>query len=197
MGMLREDRYQDDARLVTRAAGGDQAAFRQLFEAYSPLVYRIALRMLGDQNEAADLAQDVFVRAYERLSSLRDGQAFQAWITRLAVNMAHDRSRRRRPATLSLDAPPPGMDTGGEWHLAAADAGNDAGVLSAELSARVQAALLTLSAEHRIVVVLHHLEEMAVDEIAQLLRVPPGTVKSRLSRARADLRRKLEEYVEG
>lgn len=197
MGVELHNSHSHDAVLVASSVAGDHGAFRQLFETYAPGVYRIACRMLGEQEEAADLTQDVFVRAYQRLASLRDGQAFHAWITRLAVNMAHDRARRAKPRPLSLDAPLPGSDGSFVWEIADDAAGSEARVLSGELSARVQAALMALSAEHRIVVVLHHLEGLPVDEIGALLGVPSGTVKSRLSRARAELRQRLAGYVEG
>ncbi|MHB9130054.1 MAG: RNA polymerase sigma factor [Armatimonadota bacterium] len=193
---MQHEFHSDDLRLVSRARAGDQAAFRQLFELYAPAVYRIAFRMLGDQEDASDLTQDVFVRAYERLATLRDGQAFHAWITRLTVNLAHDRLRRRRPPAFSLDAPPPGQDADVPWHLPDTQPGSEAQVLSGELSTQVQQALLALSAEHRIVVVLHHLEGLPVEEIAGVLGVASGTVKSRLSRARAELRRRLADYLQ-
>lgn len=196
MDTVQRDSHLDNARLVARAYAGDQAAFRQLFERYSPLVYRIAYRMLGTPDDAADLTQDVFVRVYERLGSLKDGQAFQAWITRLAANMAHDRTRRRRPPTLSLDAPPLGLDTGAEWALVDEAPGSEERVLAQELSAKVQGALLALSPDHRAVVILHHLEGLEVEAVSAALGVPPGTVKSRLSRARAELKRRLEGYLE-
>lgn len=187
--------YSDDARLVARAQAGDRGAFRQLFDAYAPLVYRIAYRMVGNPDDAADLAQDIFMRAYERLASLKDGQAFKAWLTRLAANMANDLARRRKISPLSLDAPPPGHADGVEWALTDGTT-LDTTLLSEERAGIVQQALLALSADHRLVVVLHHLEDMPLEQIAALLKVPMGTVKSRLARARADLRRLLEPYLQ-
>ncbi len=188
--------HREDAHLVARTQAGDQGAFRQLFETYHPLVYRLAFRMLGDAESAADLTQEVFIRAYERLRTLRDGQAFHAWLTRLAANMAHDALRRRKPAAFSLDAPPPGAEAGSEWPLPHDGPNAEALVLRAELAERLQRVLLTLSAEHRAVVILHHLEGLPVEEIGSILQIPIGTVKSRLARARAELRRKLEGYLE-
>ena len=188
--------YLDDARLVTRSVAGDHGAYRQLFEAYSPLIYRICSRMIGDPEEAADLTQDIFVRAYERLASLRDPQAFHAWITRLAANMAHDKARRAKPRLFSLDAPPPGQEEGMEWQLADSGGSTDAGMMAEERTTMIQSALQSLSSEHRIVVVLHHLENMPVEEIGNLLKIPTGTVKSRLARARAELRKVLAPYIE-
>jgi len=195
MGVPGNDFHRDDARLVSRAQAGDQAAFRQLFETYGPLVYRIAARMVGEE-DAADLTQDILVRAYQRLGSLRDGQAFHAWISRLAMNMAHDSLRRRKPQTFSLDAPPPGTEEGIDWQLASETPTAEHQMLTGELSAQVRGALDALSPDHRAVVVLHHLEEMPVERIAEILDVPVGTVKSRLARARAELKRLLADYLE-
>lgn len=187
--------YREDERLVDRARHGDQGAFRQLFERYSPLVYRVAYRMLGHPEDAADLTQDVFVRAYTRLSTLQHGQAFQAWITRLTVNIVRDYQRRRRPDTTSLDAPVSGMDDTAEWSLPSTDPPLDQRLLQQELSAQIQTALLRLSPEHRAVIILHHLENMPVEEISATLQLPVGTIKSRLARARAELRRRLDSYL--
>jgi len=189
------DFHQDDARLVARAQAGDQAAFRQLFENYGQTVYRLTARMAGE-DEAADLTQEVFVRAYQRLGSLRDGQAFHAWITRLAINIVHDALRRRKPQTFSLDAAPPGTEEGTEWSLASKAPTTEDQMLSGELSTHLRTALESLSPDHRAVIVLHHLEEMPVERIAEILKVPIGTVKSRLARARAELKRLLSDYLE-
>ena len=182
-----QELYHEDARLVARVQAGESAAFRQLFVAYSPLIYRIVFRMLGDREESTDLTQEIFVKAYQRLASLHDGQAFRAWLTRLAVNMVHDRARRFKPALLSLDV---GDEM--DWQFPSDESDGETRILAREQTARVRAALLALSPDHRAVVVLHHLEGLPVDEIGALLRIPAGTVKSRLARARAELRRTLE-----
>jgi len=191
-----EHDYQDDKRLISRSLAGDRGAFRQLFEHYAPVVYRVVYRMLGNEDDAADLTQDIFVRVFERLHTIRDGQAFQAWVTRMAVNLAHDCLRRKPRVPLSLDAPLPGVDGEQEWQIADEAPDQVDRLLGDERAARVQAALSALSHEHRAVVVLHHLEGMAVEEIGQVLGIPAGTVKSRLARARAELRRRLEGYFE-
>jgi RNA polymerase sigma-70 factor (ECF subfamily) len=110
--------------------------------------------------------------------------------------MAHDALRRRSPNTISLDAPAPNSEEGIIWPLAADVPDHVADLLSQELSARVQQALLQLTPDHRIVVVLHHLEGMPVEDIAHIMSKPTGTVKSRLARARAELKSLLAGYVE-
>ena len=187
--------YREDEGLVDRARYGDQGAFRQLFERYSPLVYRVALRMLGHPEDAADLTQDVFVRAYQRLSTLKHGLAFQAWITRLTVNLVRDHQRRCRVDTTSLDVSPVDGDDAVERALPSSDPPLDQRLLTQELSRHIQEALLHLSPEHRAVIILHHLENMPVEEMSVTLQAPVGTIKSRLARARAELRRLLGPYL--
>ncbi|HEY3379958.1 MAG TPA: sigma-70 family RNA polymerase sigma factor [Armatimonadota bacterium] len=182
--------YSDDARLVSRSLTGDQAAFRQLYEAYAPFVYRLTLRMLANPDDAADLTQEIFVRAYQRLHTVRDGTAFQAWLTRLAVNMTHDRARRAKPVQVPFD------EEFADGVALAATADGEERVLAGERSAQLHAALRALSNEHRLVVILHHLEDKPVEEISALLQIPVGTVKSRLGRARAELRKRLAGYFD-
>lgn len=181
---------------MERAQAGDHGAFRQLFELYAPQMHRIVFRMLGEPEDAADLTQDIFVRAYQRLGTVKYGQAFHAWLTRLAVNMAHDRLRKHRPKLLSLDAPVGSEEDGPALQIPDSSAGSEELLLKHELSGQVRQALQTLSNKHRDVLILHHLEGLAVEEIAAILAVPTGTVKSRLARARAELKRKLSGYVE-
>jgi RNA polymerase sigma-70 factor (ECF subfamily) len=183
--------HSEDAILVARATSGDREAFRRLYELYGPLVHRLTLRMLGSPDDAADMTQDVFLRAFTRLGSLRDGQAFQAWITRMTVNMLRDRARRKSVPTVSLDAPPPGCEEGAEWCIPADD-DCESRVLTREQCGQVRQAILALSPDHRMVVVLFHMEGIPVEEVARMIGVPEGTVKSRLSRARAELKRLLE-----
>ncbi len=189
-------RHAHDAPLVARAQSGDQGAFRQLFEAYLPLVHRIASRLADTPEEAADLTQDIFVRAWERLDSVRDGQAFQAWLTRLAVNLTCDAARRRRPRPLSLEALADDEGKAG-WEACDPSQGCEQRLLEEELTARLQRALRALSPEHRAVILLHHLEGQPVEALAHHLGLPIGTIKSRLARARAELREQLRGYVEG
>ncbi|HEY3376505.1 MAG TPA: sigma-70 family RNA polymerase sigma factor [Armatimonadota bacterium] len=187
--------YSEDEGLVDRARYGDHGAFRQLFDRHSPLVYRVAYRMVGHPEDAADLTQDVFVRAYERLSTLQHGQAFQAWVTRLTVNMVRDHQRRRRIDTTPWDISSPEAEEVIERSLPSSDPPLDQRLMTHELSQQIQDALLRLSPEHRAVIILHHLENVPVEDMSATLQVPVGTIKSRLARARAELRRRLESYI--
>jgi len=187
-----------DAALVARARRGDAGAFQALFDLYQGTVYRIALRMVGHPDDAADLTQETFIRAYRQLATVRDAAYFGRWIRMIATNICRDYLKRARPTIYSLDAPPPG---GGydltEWELPSPAENGEQRVMADALKTALADALAALSADHRAVVVLHHLEGLPVEEIALTLAVPVGTVKSRLARARADLRHRLAAFLAG
>lgn len=184
-----------DATLVLRARQGDAEAFRALFEAYQGIVFRIAMRMIGDADEAADLTQETFIRVYRQLSSLRDASFFSRWIRMIVTNLCRDHLKRARPTVFSLDAPPPGSQNLSEWELPSPVQTGEQVVLADALKTALAKGIGALSPDHRAVLVLHHLEGLPVDEIAQTLQVPIGTVKSRLARARAELKKILEPYL--
>lgn len=185
-----------DVELIRRAKSGDVQAFEELFNRYNKRVYNLVYRIVVDENDAADLTQDVFVRVYNSLGKLRAEEAFFTWLRTIAINMCRDYIRRRPPRSDSLDArvqlddgevdrDPPDPSIGPEKRL-----------LNDDRDRAVMAAVSKLPDSHRMVVVLHHLEGMDVMEISKLLKTPVGTIKSRLGRARDELRRKLSPYVE-
>ncbi|NLC56118.1 MAG: sigma-70 family RNA polymerase sigma factor [Armatimonadetes bacterium] len=189
--------YAGDVALVRSAQAGDLAAFEALFARYHARIHNVVYGMVSNQEDAADLVQDAFVKAYRALGSLRDGQAFFAWLCRIAVNLCRNfRRGRAHLPPLSLDE---GFLLDGEYApLEVADSSYEPARL-AEVSATAEAvrkAIETLSPDHREVVVMHHLEGLPVDYIAQVVGVPVGTVKSRLSRGRDSLRRALRSFVE-
>jgi len=184
-----------DAALVARACRGDADAFHALFEQYQGIVYRIALRMVGNSEDAADLTQDTFIRAYRQLSSLRDAAFFGRWIRMIVTNICRDHLKRARPTIYSLDAPPPGEHDLTEWELPSPTENGEQLAMTEALKTALAHALAALSPDHRAVMILHHLEGLPVEEIALTMTVPVGTVKSRLARARADLRKRLDSFL--
>jgi RNA polymerase sigma-70 factor (ECF subfamily) len=152
-------------------------------------VYAICYRFTGSEGEAQDLTQDVFLRVYRTLKSFRAGEgSFSVWLSRLTRNLLIDHYRRSRleRASESLDDQLPRLEE------SSATAGHaDSLVAGRETSEILQAALQKLSPELRETVILRDLEEMEYREIAQVLSVPEGTVKSRLNRGRAELARLL------
>jgi RNA polymerase sigma factor (sigma-70 family) len=177
-----------DAELVRRARGGDRPAFETLLRRYSPRVFGLALRHVRDRDEAGDIVQETFVKAWQGLEHFRGGEEFRGWLFRICVNQARDRlrARRRHPQTPLEDA--------AELELVASPgAGPDEELEERQLTERLDRALALLGAEHREILLLRAVEEMSYDEMASVLRVPRGTVMSRLARARARLRTLLEE----
>jgi RNA polymerase sigma-70 factor (ECF subfamily) len=168
-----------DEALVARCLRGEASAFEPLVLRYQRVLYNAAYRLLGDREDARDVAQGALVKAYEKLASFDPRYRFFSWIYRIVVNEALNTRERRRPsAPLAADLHGAG---GAEEALA-----------SRERSDCVQAALLRLGAEDRELIVLRHFAELSYAEIGETLGVPEKTVKSRLHEARQRLGRMLE-----
>jgi RNA polymerase sigma-70 factor, ECF subfamily len=175
-----------DARLVEAALQGDRDAFGDLVVRYQDRLFNTLLRIAGSREDAADAVQDAFVQAYLKLESFRGDAQFFTWLYRIAMNMALSRRRRRRPAG-SLEA---AKSSAGEEPMDAA-AGPDSRLLATERAEQVQSALADLGEQHRKILVLRELEGCSYEVIADILELPVGTVRSRLFRARLQLREKL------
>lgn len=180
-----------DTDLADAARGGDLAAFNRLVDRHQRVVYAVCRRLLGDPDLADDATQDTFIRAYTALHQF-DGPSFRPWLLRIATNRCYDllRQHRRRPAE-SLDAALDAGDPGWAADSGVADPEREAG--RRELGRRLEAALGILDPDQRLVVVLHDVHGFPYDEIAEIARVPLGTVKSRLNRGRARLREVLRQ----
>ena len=178
--------------LLARSKVGDVAAFTTLVRRYEERVYNLAYRMTGNPSDAADVAQEAFLAAYEGLGKFRGDAAFYTWLYRIAVNKAlmHRRTRDMRPefAASSDEASP--LDAAGD----PAD-GPEERALSNERSAAVQTAISRLPEDYRSIVVLRDIEGFEYEEIADILNIALGTVKSRLHRGRLLLRDTLGPFL--
>lgn len=176
----------DEQHLIAQAQRGDLHAFNELVLAYQSTVYNVAYRILGDSDAAADATQDAFESAYKAIARFRGG-SFKAWLLRIVTNACYDqlRVKQRRP-TDSLDD----MLVEPEHDATLRDDAEspEEFVLRQELGAAIQRGLSTLPPDQRITLVLSDIEGLSYDEIAVATQVSLGTVKSRLSRARAKLR---------
>ena len=180
--------------LVDSCRAGDPVAFASLVRLHEGMVFSLSARLLGDAEEARDVAQEVFLQVYRQLGRFEGRSSLKTWIYRIAVNQCHNRRRfwhrRRRDREEGLEAAP----------AEAAGAGGGSSPYEearlGERARRVQAALLQLSFEHRLVLVLREVEGLTCEEVAAALGVPEGTVKSRLSRAREAMRLRLLGLVE-
>lgn len=188
-----------DRDLVALCRSGDGEAFARLVALQEGMVFNLAARLLGNAEEARDVAQEVFLQVYRQLGRFEGRSSLRTWIYRIVVNQCHNRRRlwhrRRRELEEPLD----------ERLGAHAGAGRFGGVAEPspfdelrqrERAARVQAALLDLRFEQRTVLVLREVEGLSSEEVAGALGIPEGTVKSRLSRAREALRQRLAGLVE-
>lgn len=181
-----------DSQLVERCLAGDENAWEDLVKTHTRRVYAICLRFLGRENEAQDLTQDVFLRVFRTLGSFRAGEgSFCVWLTRLTRNLLIDHYRRTKldRATDSIEDQLPVLE-----ERSSLESRTDGMVAGREASEFLQAALQKLSPELREAVILRDLEELEYREIARVLNVPEGTVKSRLNRGRAELARVLKRY---
>jgi RNA polymerase sigma-70 factor (ECF subfamily) len=173
----------DEAALLASSRRGDLSAYDRLVAAYQDRVYQTAYRITGHREDAWDAAQEAFLRAFRALRTFRGEAAFSTWMTRIAVNTALDVVRRRPPhAPATADVAAAGSDPTDE-------------VLRRDQQRRVQQAIAALPPDHRAVAVLRDVQGLSYEEIARVLRVPVGTVRSRLSRARDALRVALADLA--
>ncbi len=182
----------DEAELIARATKGDAEAFGVLVERYQRRVANVALSVVHNQDDAIELAQETFVRAYENLSKFESRSSFSTWLYRIAANLAIDFWRREgRHVVLR------GEDAENEIRKLPSDTGDSFKTASRkELSARLTAALEELTPEHRTVILLREVEGLSYDEISEALNCPRGTVMSRLHYARNRLRVLLKDIPE-
>ncbi len=176
-----------EAGLVRAAQGGDEAAFAEIVHHFQRRVYRVAYALTRNAADADDLAQETFVRAYQAIGRFRVGEPMYPWLSRITVNLAYSlfRRRRRRPET----AIEPLVEAGRQFGVEDDPAEHAA---ESERHARLAEAFGALSPEHQAVLTLRVVEDMTYDEIARTLNVPVGTVMSRLSRARTELRSRFK-----
>ena len=179
----------DEQALIAAAQRGDLPAFNQLILHHQGLAYNVAYRILGDADSASDATQDGFIKAFQKLSQYRGG-SFKAWLLRIITNTCYDalRARKRRPTTSLEGDEEEDSDSERDGRLVDASERPDAYVIRRELARVLQAAIEELPADQRITLVLADIEGLDYLEIAQATGAALGTVKSRLSRARAKMR---------
>lgn len=179
-----------DAYLVQAALAGSRDAFGELVERYQDRLFNTLVRVLGSRDDASEVLQDAFVQAWSKLSSFRGTSQFYTWMYRVALNLAcsHRRKHKRRQDQQSVDR---------MRELSGAEPVDNSlqpehAMVRSEQAEMVQAALLSVSDEHRQILVLREIEDCSYDTIAEMLELPVGTVRSRLFRARLQLKEVLE-----
>jgi RNA polymerase sigma-70 factor, ECF subfamily len=189
-----------DQDVVLRARSGQEAAYRELIRRYERPVFALVFRMVRDRELAEDLAQETFVKALNAIDSYRPEFKFSSWIFKIANNAAIDHLRRRELDTLSLDGSPhaetPEAMQATALQIGARQETPLDTVEAKELGTAIEAAIGSLRPEYRSCILLRHVEGRAYEEIAEILNLPLGTVKTYIHRARNELRHSLAHLKE-
>ena len=189
----------EEALFVSRLQANEDAAYDELVRTYSASIFHVAYRMLGESAEASDTVQEIFLKVFRNIGGFKGEAALKTWIFKIAFSEILNRlrwwKRRRRFSTVSLDEPPNGDGIGHRYTLASSGPTPEQVLQSKEQETAIQQALGRLSGEHRSIVVLRDIEGFSYNEIADVLGISVGTVKSRLARARADLKKSLVRYL--
>ncbi len=184
----------NEEQIIDMARAGDVTAFESLVEEYDGRIYNMAFRMLGNVEDARDVAQETFLKAYTSLDRFRGDASFSTWLYRIAKNACLDILRRRGRRTIySLDDPVETDEGEVDRQLAGHLPDPEGVALDTEVREAVEAAIAGLAPHHRTIIVLRDIEELTYEEIAEVLEMELGTVKSRLYRARCALSRSLGE----
>ncbi len=185
-----------DPELVARAAAGSEAAYRELLDRYQRPVFSLVYRMVRDREEAEDLAQETFVRVFNNIGRYDSQWKFSSWIFKIANNLAIDALRRRKLKTVSIDGAPDALTAdeteASSIQLASEDPDPEERLEAAELGDEIEQAIGELRPEYRTAILLRHVEGRPYEEIAQIMEIPLGTVKTYIHRARGELREALE-----
>jgi RNA polymerase sigma-70 factor (ECF subfamily) len=184
-----EDDKAGDSELVVLIAEGDKKAMKSLVEKYKKRAYYLALGMVGNKDEAFDISQEAFIRVYKSAGKFESERKFFPWFYSIIVNLCKDclmRRSKKESNEMSLDD---------ASYFLVADSNPEAAVIKDEQTRDIRKALMELDFEDREIIMLKHFKEYSYDEIAALLKVPKGTVMSRLYYARKKLAKRLAKYV--
>jgi RNA polymerase sigma-70 factor (ECF subfamily) len=181
--------HPEDDRLIAACRSGKTEAFGVLVQRYQDRLYPTVFRLTGCAEDALDLLQEAFLRAYQKLDRFNGESSFYTWVYRIAINLALSNLRKHRhgrACTGTAVDPPAGRSTDDPARS----------LLRAERDAQIQQALDALAPDHRTIVVMKEFDELRYEEIATILGIPVGTVRSRLHRARLELRHRLRGLID-
>jgi RNA polymerase sigma-70 factor (ECF subfamily) len=188
----------EDHRLISSLQAGDECAYEQLIERFQSAVYNLAYRLLNDQADASDVAQEVFLKIFRNVGSFRGDSSLRTWVYRIAVNESHNRRRwlfRHRRGETAIEETFEDSDPRARPLMDSGETPFDF-TMNREARTLLEEALATVSPVFRTALVLREIEDMSYEEIADILQVSIGTVKSRIVRGREALRRNLATRLE-
>lgn len=182
----------EDREIIEQVKNGDTDAFGLIVERYQDRVYNLALRISGNPEDASDLAQEAFFRAWRSLSGFQFDSAFSTWLFRLVHNLCIDHLRsRKRKAALSMTVTDDESDAGVEYEIPDPAPDPEQALLAMEDRRLIAQAMNELPPDYREILTLRAINDLGYGQIAEILKLQEGTVKSRLSRARAQLKNKI------
>lgn len=188
---------QDEKLLISRSKAGDIEAFEELIEAYQKKIFSFAYRIIGNYEDAADMAQEALIRIYKSIGGFKEQSSFSTWIYRITTNVCLDEIRRRKSKKeYSLDEEVQMDDGQLKRQVMSDDPGPEEVFEKEELRSIVKNAIDKLPEEQKVVITLRDIQGLSYDEIAEVLDCPGGTVKSRISRARQALKKVLSSKLE-
>jgi len=190
-----DERKIEDQRLIKLAREGDQKAFETLLKKYRNLVYHVMIKMVRNPQEAEDLSQEAFIKAFNALASFNEEFAFSTWLMKIATNNCIDYLRKKKLRTYSIDEPIQYKEEQVQVELPDHDPTPEKSLLNEERSKLINEAIQSLPPRYRHVIVLRHQEEKSYEDIAEILKLPLGTVKARIFRAREMLNKKIRDIL--
>jgi RNA polymerase sigma factor (sigma-70 family) len=192
---MENDKRQEDRQLIDMALQGDERAFETLLNKYRNLVFSIMIKMVRNHQEAEDLTQEAFMKAFNSLSSFNDEFAFSTWLMKIASNNCIDFLRKRKLRTYSIHEPIQYKDEKIEIDIPDHEPTPERHLLQNERAKMIQTAIDELPERYRYVILLRHKEEKSYEEISEILNLPLGTVKAQIFRAREILNKKLKSII--
>jgi RNA polymerase sigma-70 factor (ECF subfamily) len=181
--------------LVIRVKDGDYKAYDQLVNLYKNAVYGIVYKMVNNKQEAEDLTQEAFIKAYNSIHSFNAEYAFSTWLFKIATNNCIDFFRKRKLKTYSMDRKIKYKEDEIQQEYADPQPDAEREIIAGEKSKKINKAIDELPEKYRVVIVLRHRDEKSYEEIAKELALPLGTVKARIFRAREMLKKSLKDLV--
>jgi RNA polymerase sigma-70 factor (ECF subfamily) len=182
----------DDLVLIKEALAGDQSAFKQLLKKHREAIYHVVFRIVHNPQEAEDLVQETFMKAFGSLSSYSSQYKFSTWLYRIAANSSIDYLRKKKISAFSLDEEIPTKHGKVSLELADWTYNPEIDLVAKQRRFSVEEAIESLPKRYREVIILRHKEEKSYEEISDILKIPVGTVKARIFRGRVLLKKKLK-----
>ncbi len=185
----------EDISLIQEALAGDQNSFSRLRQKYHDAIFNLIYRMIREKDEVEDLTQEAFIKAFGSLSSFNNEYAFSTWLYKIATNNCIDYIRRKKLQTFSIDKPIESKESDFSFELPDSTYEPDKEMISSQRKRLLEDAINSLPPKYRQVIVMRHQEELEYQEIARILKLPLGTVKAHIFRAREMLYKYLRDKL--